>query len=164
MRKLSTSLKIYLYLILALVISNVVQIFLPSFTSLMPPTSQLPAPVAVIALANAGIAIVLYGGLGFVGLKLAKKVGFAGIWEQGSSNRQRFFTPAIIGAVLGILLIIADIVFSQFNGVGRFQHPLFPASIFASLSAGIGEEIIFRLFFIPFWVWLVSSIILRGKW
>jgi membrane protease YdiL (CAAX protease family) len=30
--------------------------------------------------------------------------------------------------------------------------------------AGIGEEIIFRLFFIPFGMWVISTLILKGKW
>jgi hypothetical protein len=63
-----------------------------------------------------------------------------------------------------VFLIISDLIFSRYNGIGRFQHPAFPGSLLASLSAGIGEEILFRLFFIPFWVWLISSIILKGKW
>ena len=33
----------------------------------------------------------------------------------------------------------------------------------ASATAGIGEEVIFRLFFVPFWVWLISSVILKGR-
>jgi len=33
----------------------------------------------------------------------------------------------------------------------------------ASATAGIGEEIIFRLFFISFWVWLISYVILRNR-
>ena len=37
-------------------------------------------------------------------------------------------------------------------------------SLVASTVAGIGEEVIFRLFFIPFWTWLVSTVILRGRW
>jgi membrane protease YdiL (CAAX protease family) len=34
----------------------------------------------------------------------------------------------------------------------------------ASAVAGIGEEVIFRLFFIPFWMWLISTVILKGRW
>jgi hypothetical protein len=79
------------------------------------------------------------------------------------TNRQRFLIPACVGCGLGILLIFADLVFSQFNGMGRMIHPPFPTSFVASLSAGIGEEMIFRLFFISFWTWLVGKIILRGR-
>lgn len=127
------------------------------------PSAILPAPIAIIALANAGIAIVLYGGLGLIGLVLSRKLDLADIWDRQIVNRQRILIPGIIGAVLGAFLIVMDILFSHFNGVGRLTHPPFPSSIFASLSASIGEEILFRLFFISFWMWLISNIILRGK-
>jgi len=95
--------------------------------------------------------------------KLSKRLLFAIIWEPTISNRQKLLTPAIIGVLLGVCLIVLDIIFSQFNGIGRLQHPPFPSSLLASLSAGIGEEIMFRLFFISFWVWLISNMILRRK-
>jgi hypothetical protein len=34
----------------------------------------------------------------------------------------------------------------------------------ASAVAGIGEEIVFRLFFVSFWVWLVSHVLLGKRW
>jgi hypothetical protein len=162
MKKLSPSLKIYILLVLVLALSNAFQAFFQVYQSFMPP-AELPAPPLVLALANAGIAIFLYGGLGFIGLKLAERLGFADIWESDVTNRQRFVVPALIGAICGVFLIITDLIFSPFNGIGRFVHPPFPSSMLASLSAGIGEEIIFRLFFIPFWVWLISLVILRGR-
>lgn len=106
----------------------------------------------------------IYGGLGFIGLKLAKKLGFADIWDLEVSNRQRLLIPGIIGVALGVFIIVMDIIFSRFNGIGRLQHPPFPSSIFASLSAGIGEEILFRLFFVSLWIWLISIVILKGKY
>jgi len=163
LKRLSTSLKIYIGLVLLLAASNAIQVLLPSYQSLLPAAS-LPAPLPVVALANAGIAIVLYGGLGFIALRLARKLGFADIWDSRVNNRQRFLTPGVIGAALGVFLIVSDIVFSQFNSIGRLLHPSFPSSIFASFSAGIGEEIMFRLFFLSFWVWLISIVVLRSKW
>jgi membrane protease YdiL (CAAX protease family) len=44
------------------------------------------------------------------------------------------------------------------------MHPEFPFSIIASISAGIGEEIIFRLFLISFWVWLISNKVFKNKY
>jgi membrane protease YdiL (CAAX protease family) len=41
-------------------------------------------------------------------------------------------------------------------------HPPVPMSIVESFSAGIGEEMMFRLFFIPFLVWLISCKVLKG--
>ncbi|MFH1031669.1 MAG: CPBP family glutamic-type intramembrane protease [Chloroflexota bacterium] len=118
----------------------------------------------MLALANAGIMLFLYGGLGFIGLKLSQKLGFPEIWDTKVSNKQRFLIPALIGAVLGIFLIIADTIFTRFHTLGPIPHPLFPSSIIASISAGIGEELIFRLFFISFWVWLISYVILKKRW
>jgi membrane protease YdiL (CAAX protease family) len=163
-KKFSASLKIYFLLILIFAASNAIQVLLPAYQTMLPANQELPLPLPVIALINAGVAIFVYGGLGFIGLVLGKKVGFADIWSPSVGNRQRFLTPALCGVVFGAFFIIADIIFARFNGIGRFIHPSFPTSIFASLSAGIGEELIFRLFFISFWVWLVSRVILRGKW
>jgi hypothetical protein len=90
------SLPTYLVLIATLVIAVVLNLFLPQGT---PVSDQaLPGPKWLVALTAAGISLVIYGGLGFVGLKLAQKLGFAGLWEPTVTNRQRFFVPAVIGA------------------------------------------------------------------
>ena len=128
------------------------------------PAQQLPASKPVIALVSAAIALVLYGGLGFVGLKLSQKLGFADLWDPKVSNKQRFLLPAFIGIGLGIFFIIADAIFSQFQALGPLPHPPFPTSLVGSAAAGIGEELIFRLFFISFGVWLISYVVLKGKW
>ncbi|MGZ6316240.1 MAG: CPBP family glutamic-type intramembrane protease, partial [Anaerolineales bacterium] len=65
---------------------------------------------------------------------------------------------------IGIIIIIGDAVFSPINGMGHFPHPPFPTSVFAAIGAAVGEETMFRLFFISFWTWLLSRIILRGRW
>ncbi|MEE8419504.1 MAG: CPBP family glutamic-type intramembrane protease [Dehalococcoidales bacterium] len=157
------STKIYFGLILVLAILAAVSVFLPAFQSLMP-DAELPASKPVLALANAGIMLIIYGGLGFLGLKLGPKIGFTDLWDPTVSNRQRFLIPALVGAGLGLFLIIADAVFSQFHTLGPLPHPPFPASIVASLAAGIGEEVLFRLFFISLWVWVISRLILKGRW
>ena len=112
---------------------------------------------------GAAITAVLYGLLGFLGLTLWRKIGFPDIWDERVTNRKRFLIPALVGAAIGVVLIISDQIFSPINSVGRLVHPPFPTSIVASLSAGIGEEMIFRLFFISFWTWLGGKVILRGK-
>ena len=163
MTKLSPSIKIYIGLVVVLAVAAAVSVFLPAFQSLMP-AQELPVSKPLLALANAGIMLFLYGGLGFLGLMLARRTGFADIWDNRVSNRQRFIVPALIGAGIGALFIPADSLFSQFHTFGALPHPLFPASLLASVTAGIGEELIFRLFFVSFWVWLISQVILRGKW
>jgi hypothetical protein len=140
-------------------------VFLPQGPAVdMARTGQLPAPIYVVALVSAGLVLVLYGGLGSIGLFLARKLGLPEIWDSNVTNRQRFMIPALIGIGTGIVIIIGDAIFSPVNGMGHFPHPPFPTSIFAAIGAAIGEETMFRLFFISFWTWLVSRIILRGRW
>jgi len=70
----------------------------------------------------------------------------------------------LIGITIGIFFIFADVTLSQFHTLGPLPHPPFPTSLVASVVAGIGEELIFRLFFIYFWVWLISYVILKKRW
>lgn len=125
------------------------------------PASTMPA--WQLALAGMGVTGVMYGLLGFLGLLLWRRLGFPEIWDGNVTNRQRFVIPAIAGVAVGIFIIIVDLLFSPVNGIGRLMHPAFPTSVVAAVSAGIGEEIIFRLFFISFWTWLAGKVILRGR-
>jgi len=165
MNKIGLSIKIYIGLIIALAILAAINVFLPqgSFLPILP-EQKLPAPKPMLALVNAAIMLVLYGGLGFIGLKLSQRLGFADIWDSKVSNRQRLLIPALVGIVIGVFFIFADAVFSQFHTLGPLPHPPFPTSLVASAVAGIGEEVIFRLFFISFWVWLISYVILKKRW
>ncbi len=161
MKNPSLSLKIYIGLVITLAISAAINIFLPQGSV---PSFELPASKPIIALANAGIMLFFYGGLGLIGLILSQKLGFADIWDPKVSTRQRLLIPALVGAGIGIFIILSDLFFSRYFSIGPIPHPPFPTSIFGSISAGIGEEIIFRLFFISLWVWLISHVILKKKW
>lgn len=165
MGKISLSIKIYIGLVIALAILGAINVFLLQ-GSLLPnlPEQELPASKPVLALVNAVIMLVLYGSLGFFGLKLSQKLGFADIWDSKVSNKQRFLIPALIGIAIGIFFIFGDAILSKFYTLGPLPHPPFPTSLVASATAGIGEEVIFRLFFISFWVWLISYVILKNRW
>jgi membrane protease YdiL (CAAX protease family) len=165
MQRFSLSIRIYglLILILILTLSAVLNAFLPQ--GALAAGQSLPAPRWIIALASAGSYLIIYGGLGLIGLKLAQKLGFADLWDPAVSNRQRFLIPALAGAAIGLLFILIDLLFQGWHGLGPLPHPPFPTSIVASIAAAIGEEVIFRLFFISFWVWLVSAAVLfKGRW
>jgi membrane protease YdiL (CAAX protease family) len=56
-----------------------------------------------------------------------------------------------LGVLCGLALITGDLIFAPINDFGRFPHPEFPLSVLASLSAGIGEEIVFRGFIFGLW-------------
>jgi hypothetical protein len=126
--------------------------------------TKLPAPLPVMMLAVFAIVLVAYGGLGYLGLKLSQKLGIPNLICPEVSNRKRFGLPALVGVVIGVFLILLDFVFTHYFGVGSLPHPPFPTSLLASFGAGIGEEIIFRLFFISFWTWLISYVLLRRRW
>lgn len=164
MKKLTPSYLIYAVLIITLAILSAINIFMPQ-GSFLPALSEqeLPASKPVLAAVNACIMLVVYGGLGFLGLKLSHKIGFADLWDSKVTNRQRFLIPAIIGTGIGIFFILADAALSSFHTLGPIPHPPFPTSLVATAVAGIGEELIFRLFFISFWVWLISYVILKNK-
>lgn len=126
------------------------------FTDQLAATAGVPMPDmgvsnAVLGLVNAGIVLIVYGIVGVIGFWFARKLGFPGIYSEDGNWRRWFFIPLMLGLVCGVLLIIGDILFAPINHYGRFVHPQFPVSIFASLSAGIGEEILFRGFFFGLW-------------
>jgi hypothetical protein len=159
------SLRIFIGLIVLYVLLAGLSIFLPQANyGAGVPTAQMPASPLILALANAGLVLVIYGGLGYLGFRMARTLGLPEIWDASVSNFGRFLLPALIGLALGLVLVVVDLLFSPVNGIGRLPHPPFPTSIVASLSAGIGEEVMFRLFFISFWTWLVSRVLLRGRW
>jgi hypothetical protein len=155
----------FFVLLIVLALAGGLNAFLPQgeLGSLVPADQAPRIPPWQLALGGAGITLVLYGALGFVGLLLWRRLGFPEMWDAAVDHRQRFLLPALVGGGLGIVLILADLLFSPYNGIGRFMHPPFPTSIVASISAGIGEELLFRLFFISFWTWLVGQVLLRGR-
>ncbi|MGM0401076.1 MAG: CPBP family glutamic-type intramembrane protease [Chloroflexota bacterium] len=159
------SLKTYGLLVVLLAVLAALNVYLPQGDlAAVVPDQELPASKGVLAAANALIMLLMYGGLGLLGLTLSRKVGFPALWDEAVSNRERFLVPALVGVGVGVLLIAADAVFSRLHPLGPLPHPPFPTSLVASATAGIGEEIVFRLFFISFWMWLISSVLLGGRW
>jgi hypothetical protein len=165
MRRLSQSTKIYAVLIIILAALGAANVFLPqgSFARTLP-EQQLPASKPVMALVTAAMMLIVYGGLGFLGLQLSQKLGFSDLWDSGVSNRQRFLIPVFVGIGTGVFFIVVDVLLRPLHTLGPLPHPPFPTSIVASATAGIGEEVVFRLFFIPFWTWLISTVMLKGRW
>ncbi len=159
----SLSLRIFIALIVLYAILSGISVFLPQGVAQSPVPATMPAPLPVMALITAALVFVVYGALGLIGFFLARRIGVPEIWDAPVTNQQRFLIPALLGVGVGLVWIIGDILFAPFNGIGRIVHPPFPTSIVAAITAGIGEETMFRLFFISFWTWLVSKIILRGR-
>lgn len=119
------------------------------------PMPDMGVPPSVLGLANAAIVLVVYSLLGLAGYWFAQKLGLPGIYRQDGDLRGWFFIPLLLGLLVGVLFVLGDLIFAPLNGFGRMVHPGFPVSILASLSAGIGEEIIFRGFVFGLWGWLL---------
>jgi hypothetical protein len=118
-------------------------------TAALPPDAGTPpSPTPLLTLAvGTGIAAV-YGLLAWVGWRARRGLRWPGAWDPAVGAGGRFILPALIGIALGVLFILVDLLLAPINGVGRLPHPTFPFSLLASLSAAIGEEILFRLFLI----------------
>jgi hypothetical protein len=162
MRKISGSIATYVFLVVLLALLGAITVFLPQGSFL--PVQEFPASRGTMALVNAGIMLFLYGGLGWLGLKMAARLGFPDLWDPRVTNRMRFLLPAVTGFGLGLFFIATDTGLSHISDLQPLPHPPFPTSLAASAVAGIGEEILFRLFFVSLWVWVVSSILLKGRW
>jgi len=159
LKTLSQSQTLYL-LIAAYILAAVIYIFIPggsldmsaAFTTAAGP--QMPA--WQMALGNAGLILVLYTSLGLIGLWLARKIGWPGLYRAAASPRELWIRPLGWGAVVGLVLVSADLLAQRFTSFAGFPHPAFPASILASFTAGVGEEIIFRLFLMSLWAAILT--------
>lgn len=125
------------------------------------PEMEVEIALWLLGLANAGIVLVVYGLLGLAGYWFARRLELPGIFSENGTMRGWFWIPMLYGVVCGVALVIADIFFAPINDLGRFPHPEFPFSILASLSAGIGEEILFRGFVFGLWGFLFNLVFKR---
>lgn len=136
------------------------------FTDQLAATTGVPLPDMgvsneVLGLANAGIVLVVYGLAGLAAYWFARKLGLPGIFSEDGNWRRWFLIPLLLGLVCGVMLVIGDLLFAPINGFGRMVHPEFPVSILASLSAGIGEEILFRGLVFGLWGFILNWLLKR---
>ena len=127
------------------------------------PTPAMPASNLVVGLAAAGMVFVLYGLLGLAGYWFARRLGLPGIFSEDGTWRRWSLIPLVFGLIVGTVVMMIDLLFAPVNGYGRLVHPGFPLSIIASLSAGIGEEILFRGFVFGLWAFLLNGLLKRFR-
>lgn len=125
------------------------------------PMPDMGVPDWVVGLANAGIVLVAYGILGIAGYWSARKLDLPGIFSADGNWNRWFVVPSLLGLVCGVLLVLGDLLFAPINDFGRFPHPEIPVSILASISAGIGEEILFRGLVFGLWGLLLNRLLRR---
>ena len=125
------------------------------------PMPDIGVSAAVLGLANAGIALVQAILFGLAGYWFARKLGLPGILNMDGNGRRWFLLPLVLGLVCGVVIVTIDVLFAPINGFGPLVHPEFPVSIFASIGAGIGEEITFRGFVFGLWGLLLNWLFKR---
>jgi membrane protease YdiL (CAAX protease family) len=125
------------------------------------PMTDMGVSNAMLGLVNAGIVLVVYGAVGLIGYWFARKLELPGIFSEDGIWRRWFAIPLVLGLVCGVIVLIGDLLFAPINGFGRFPHPAFPSSFLASISAGIGEEILFRGFVFGLWGLILTWLLKR---
>lgn len=146
-------------------VAAVIYVLMPGGGLAMADAFDQPAldiPRWQLALANAALILLLYGTLGFAGLWLARKAGLPGLFRRGARGGELVWRPMQTGISVGIVLVLGDTLARLVGDFPGFPHPPFPASILASFTAGVGEEILFRLVVMSLWTailtWLLSRL------
>lgn len=111
--------------------------------------------------------LALWTALGAAGVWLSERTGFAPAWEPGTA-RSRVLTPALWGIGFGALAVATDFATGWTKWVAAKLgvasiHISWPESLLIYPGGAIIVEILYRLFAIPFLLWLVSSVALRGR-
>jgi len=104
------------------------------------------------------LAIPIYGGLGYVGMRFfLRRSGFPGMMEESGTRRQ-FVIPGVAGLLFGVLAIGFDLLSDT-----RVPQLGFPVSIPAYIPVAIMDNMFWKLFILTLVVFLVSGKIMRGK-
>jgi hypothetical protein len=114
------------------------------------PTPELSIPGWQLALANAGIGLFLYGLL-----------GLPGVFRPAGGWRGWLLSPMLWGLGLGVAIGLADLWVARLQDWPGFPQPAFPFSLVASVTAAIGEEILFRCFVLGLWAFLLHLVLRR---
>lgn len=112
--------------------------------------------------------IAMYAVLGVVGVLCAQQTGFPAAWDSRITVRQRLGYPALIGLVIGTAAVVLDRLSGASDAIARLigqpsLHIDFPGSLLAYSAGAIEMELQYRLFTLPFLLWLVSGVLLRGR-
>lgn len=162
--KKQLSVFVFLLIVYASLAFVTVTVELDQLTTGQPlPPELATMPRWQLGLVNAALVFVIYGLCGLAGFWFACKLGLPGIYRANGTLRDWFWLPLVIGVVIGIAMVIGDRALAIMGNWRGFLHPVFPLSILASASAGIGEEIMFRMFVFGLWAFLLDLVLRRWR-
>jgi len=134
-----------------------------------------PIPLPVVLLASVIQSLILFAIIIFVGLRISKKLGLQIpilekllIGEKPDTDVKSIIKLSVfLGCLSGVIMILLDSqLFSQLGIEELFEQISVPVwqGFLASFYGGITEEIVMRLFFMTFILWIISKIIrIKGK-
>jgi hypothetical protein len=105
---------------------------------------------------------------GIVGVWFAQRTGFAPAWTSGVGIGRQVLVPAVLGFAIAMASVAFDLVThnsaikNAAHGVDR-QYTDFPSMLLIFTAAGVYVEPIYRLLLIPLPLWLISTVLLRGR-
>lgn len=124
-----------------------------------------PYPVSSQALAFSPITLGCVFALGLLGAWLAPRTGFARTAQGGA---KAWWVPVALGLAYGLIESLRDVVSGgagtrNVMSGGEVSHALFPASLlFYAYGTWLLESFL-RLFWLPFFVFVFSRLLLRGR-
>ena len=157
-RRLSSSVVVWLALVAYMALAKVLSV------TLVPLTFRSTGQQSLFDWTS----LTVHAALGLVGVVLAERTGFPAAWDARVSNRQRLLVPALVGLGIGALASVIDVLTGGTEAVARATgQPSFnidfPGSLLAYSAGGIVVDVQYRLFTVPFLLWLISGVLLRGR-
>lgn len=113
-------------------------------------------------------AICIIAALGLVGVWLSGRTDFPTAWGAPSTNRRRVLLPLALGIGFGLMTIALDLATDWTKIVADKLHVpsihiAFPSSALIYPGGAIMVEVLYRLFLVPLLLWMISSLLLRGR-
>jgi membrane protease YdiL (CAAX protease family) len=128
----------------------------------------VPMSLPLVVLISVIQSAILFAILLFIGLKLSKKLGlqipilesFIAKKKPDINVKSIIKISILLGILSGAAIVLFDFFFTKLgvNLMGQAPVPVWQGFL-ASFYGGISEEIVMRLFFMTFVVWLVSKLI-----
>jgi hypothetical protein len=139
-------------------------VFVKVILTAFPAVFRSPAQAKVFAWP----AIAIFAALGSLGVFVADRTGFPAAWGGEISARRRLLGPTLWGVGLGVAAILTDLAIGWTQIAAQQMHLpsihiAWPASLLIYPGGAIIVEVIYRLFLIPVLLWLISSLVLRGR-
>jgi hypothetical protein len=105
---------------------------------------------------------------GLVAIAAMHRIGFPAAWDERIPARHRLLLPVLVGVAGGIATVgvdvVAGLVATAEAVIGQPFNVAFPGSVLVYSAAAIHQELRFLLFPLPVLLWLISGVMLRGRW